>query len=232
MMDNDGTPLATKAETIGYNDIWSTKDDTPRVSLNKAYAENSNYREVQDEPKKQSFAERMKSGMQKQVNRAKESLKQTYATTKEEAKKKITYENIKKGALTVGRNVEHNLKEDAGNLKEDVRESYKKNKPKVEKVVRENVTRKNIMNVFENNKRFLESESTGFNGPRFEDMMSMLTRNSKKKQTKYTGPTFEDLYLQPMKPVRTKRKHSKSTKPLNKNKNNSNAIIKNIRSMF
>jgi hypothetical protein len=43
MKDNDGTPLSKKAETISYSDIYSTPDDKPRVSINKAYAEGAHY---------------------------------------------------------------------------------------------------------------------------------------------------------------------------------------------
>lgn len=49
-IDNDGTPLASQAQTVSYSDIWTTRDDAQRVPLNKAYAESSGYREVEEEP--------------------------------------------------------------------------------------------------------------------------------------------------------------------------------------
>lgn len=120
MLDNDGTPLAKKAETISYSDIYSTKEDTPRVSLNKAYAETSGYREVDDptvtEKGTKSFTENVKDKLRTRYNAVKSNLHQTYDTTVSNAKKTITVENAKRVGKTAITNAGRNMGEDISQL--------------------------------------------------------------------------------------------------------------------
>jgi hypothetical protein len=103
MEDNDGTPLSKKAETISYSEIHSTPEDRQRVSLNKAYAERSEY---VDDPTanvkpKQSFTERVK-----------ENLRTKYNTVSSNVKRTVTVENAKRIGKEAITNAGRNIKED------------------------------------------------------------------------------------------------------------------------
>jgi hypothetical protein len=130
MIDNDGTPLAKKAETISYSDIYSTPDDKPRVSINKAYAAGTGYVDdpsYKEAPKKLTFLQKAKVAAQSSVNTAKVKFKET-----------VTVENAKKAGVVAGRygmqiarNVERNVKEDAEEGKKELKEAYHNYAPKM-----------------------------------------------------------------------------------------------------
>jgi hypothetical protein len=114
MIDNDGIPIKKKAETISYSDIYSTNEDKQRISINKAYAEGSQYKDDPskvEEKKKPSINERIKAGFIKGKDNMKHNAQFVFNTIKQKAKEKITMENTKKAgnrlvgiANTVGEN--------------------------------------------------------------------------------------------------------------------------------
>jgi len=89
MKDNDGTPLAKKAETISYSDIYSTRDDAPRNSVNKAYAEGANY--VDDPTYTEKGTKSFTQNVKDKFMRAKENIKS-------DVKRQLTRENVKEVA--------------------------------------------------------------------------------------------------------------------------------------
>jgi hypothetical protein len=108
MEDNDGTPLSKKAETISYSEIHSTPEDRQRVSLNKAYAERSEYVDDPTANTKPSLAERVKQKVRQKYSEVKSNVN----VRVKNAKEGITVNNAKKVGARVVQNVSTNLKED------------------------------------------------------------------------------------------------------------------------
>jgi len=114
MQDNDGTPLAKKAETISYNDIYSTPDDRPKVSINKAYAERSEYVDDPSVNVKPSFTDRVKANLRTRYNSVASNVKRT-----------VTIENAKRVGQSVITNAGNNMREDIGKIPSEVKQSVR-----------------------------------------------------------------------------------------------------------